>query len=43
MEFQRRAKDSRKTAKLLDRATEWPTWRYTDPLELGELRTTLPH
>ena len=43
MEFQRRSKDSRKTAKVLGHATERPTWRYTDHLEMAELRTSLPH
>jgi len=43
MEFQRRSKDSRKTAKVLGHATERPTWRYTDHLELAELRASLPH
>lgn len=43
MEFQRRAKDSRKTAKVLGHSTERPTWRYTDHLELAELRVSLPH
>ena len=43
IEFQRRSKDSRKTAKVLGHATERPTWRYTDHLELKELRANLPH
>jgi len=43
MEFQRRSKDSRKTAKVLGHSSERPTWRYTDHLELQELRAWLPH
>jgi len=43
MEFQRRSKDTRKTAKVLGHASERPTWRYTDHLELEELRACLPH
>jgi len=42
MEFQRRSKDSRKTAKVLGHSSERPTWRYTDHLELEELRACLP-
>jgi len=43
MEFQRRSKDSRKTAKVLGHSSERPTWRYTDHLDLQELRASLPH
>ncbi|OIQ65371.1 tyrosine recombinase XerC [mine drainage metagenome] len=43
MEFQRNSGDLNKTAKILGHSTLVPTLRYTDHLQLAELRTSLPH
>lgn len=42
MEFQRNSGDLNKTAKVMGHATLVPTLRYTDHLQLAELRTALP-
>jgi len=42
MEFQRKGGDLNKTAKVMGHATLRPTLRYTDHLNLRELRTALP-
>lgn len=42
MEFQRNSGDLNKTAKVMGHATLRPTMRYTDHLQLNELRTSLP-
>jgi integrase/recombinase XerC len=42
MEFQRASSDLSKTAKVMGHATLVTTMRYTDHLQLAELRTSLP-
>ena len=42
MEFQRASGDLNKTAKVMGHATLRPTLRYTDHLQLAELRSSLP-
>lgn len=42
MEFQRKSGDLNKTAKVMGHATLRPTLRYTDHLQLAELRVALP-
>lgn len=42
MEFQRKGGDLNKTAKVMGHATLRPTLRYTDHLQLAELRVALP-
>jgi len=42
MEFQRQGGDLNKTAKVMGHATLRPTLRYTDHLQLAELRLELP-
>lgn len=42
MEFQRNSGDLNKTAKVMGHATLRPTMRYTDHLQLAELRGSLP-
>ncbi len=43
MEFQRNSGDLNKTAKVMGHTTLVPTLRYTDHLQLAELRIALPH
>lgn len=42
MEFQRSSKDLNKTARIMGHKTIRPTLRYTDHLEMAELRENLP-